>query len=107
MIDCGVFLDRHSDYRDGRLDTAAHVAMKQHMAECDDCRRHDEAIRRGVDILRRAQIDPPDQPLDMDALRKRALKSRPRDDDGPGFPGGDLVAALLVAAPIAPVWMPG
>lgn len=101
MIDCGTFLDQHSDYRDRRLDSAAHLAMKKHIDECDECRRHDQAIRRGVDILRQSEIKPRSEAPDMAALRKRAMKPTGRDDNAPSSPGPDLVAALLAAIPTA------
>lgn len=99
MIDCGVFLDRHSDYRDRRLSPELRQEMQQHMAACERCRRHDEALRRGIDILRRSEIEAA-RPLDMDAVRRRVRKPKNPDDDGPGFPG-PASAAAFVAATVA------
>lgn len=100
MIDCVAFLERYSDYRDCRQKPAARAAMQAHMAVCEDCRRHDEAIARGVEILRQAEIEPSQDELDIAALRARA-----REDDGggdePWHPGPAAAMAALAAVPLA------
>jgi len=65
------------------------------MAACEPCRRHDEALRRGIAVLRRSEIEETSRPLDMDALRRRARGPQGPDDDGPGRPGPDLAAAFV------------
>lgn len=71
--------------------------MRQHMAACEPCRRHDEALRRGIDLLRRSEIEETSRPLDMDAVRRRAGGPESPDDDGPGWPGPDMAAAFMAA----------
>ncbi len=87
MTDCVVFLERYSDYRDCRMNPADHAAMRAHVADCEDCRHHDEAVVRGVDLLRQGEIEPSAGELDMAALRARAREGGDDNGDEPWRPG--------------------
>jgi anti-sigma factor RsiW len=51
-MDCDVFLDGYSEYRDGLLPGAEHGAFAAHLAECASCARYDRVIGKGVRMLR-------------------------------------------------------
>ena len=54
---CKDFLLLYSAYRDGANPRLA-AAMEAHLAVCTSCEAHDQAVRRGVDALRREVILP-------------------------------------------------
>ena len=51
-MDCSTFRDRHLLYLDDALDERDLVGMERHLAECEGCRRHDTAVRRGMLLCR-------------------------------------------------------
>src|SRR5918998_144993 len=51
-MDCTSFRDRHLLFVDDALDERDLVAMERHLAECEGCRRHDTAVRRGMLLYR-------------------------------------------------------
>ncbi len=54
---CNDFLLLYSAYRDGG-DPRLTVAMEAHLAVCASCEAHDQAVRRGVEALKREVILP-------------------------------------------------
>lgn len=54
---CNDFLLLYSAYRDGG-DPRLTVAMEAHLAVCASCEAHDQAVRRGVEVLKREVILP-------------------------------------------------
>ncbi|HEX8394757.1 MAG TPA: hypothetical protein VF665_20600 [Longimicrobium sp.] len=51
-MDCDVFLDGYSEYRDGLLPEAEHGAYAAHLRACASCARYDRVIGKGVRMLR-------------------------------------------------------
>ena len=51
-MDCTSFRDRHLLFVDDALEERDLVAMERHLAECEGCRRHDTAVRRGMLLYR-------------------------------------------------------
>lgn len=52
MMDCDVFLDGYSDFRDGLLAPGERDAYSAHLAACGSCARYDRVLARGVGMLR-------------------------------------------------------
>ena len=98
VMRCTEFLQIYSDYRDGRLsDDGVAFAAERHLVECARCARYDQAVRRGVNVLRTApEIEP--SPAFRHTLRRRLLGVTPPDP----FPAtGRVAASVLVAAAVA------
>jgi hypothetical protein len=51
-MDCTSFRDKHLPFVDDALSERDLVAMERHLAECEGCRRHDTAVRRGMLLCR-------------------------------------------------------
>jgi anti-sigma factor RsiW len=51
-MNCREFRERHLTFVDDAMSDADMVAMQSHLAECDDCARHDTALRRGLLVFR-------------------------------------------------------
>jgi hypothetical protein len=51
-MDCRTFRDRHLAFVDHTMCDAELVGMQRHIAECEECARHDSAMRRGLLIFR-------------------------------------------------------
>ncbi len=49
---CSEFLDRYTDFHDGALAPEESGAFCGHMTRCAACRRYDEVVTRGVELLR-------------------------------------------------------
>ena len=56
---CSDFRKHHLPFVDGAMSDADMVAMQLHLSECEECARHDTALRRGLLIFRNL---PPVQP---------------------------------------------
>lgn len=108
MEGCRAFLDRYSDYRDGRLDDLGRSRFIGHMAECGPCRRYDRVVRRGVDVLRKAPQGVPRRRLSVGDVRRLATAfERESLALGTAGSGVTLAAATLVALLLAAVaWSP-
>lgn len=105
MMDCDIFLDGHSDFRDGLLTLPDRVAFEAHLRECDHCARYDRVVDKGVQVLRdRPALEVSDD--FMDRLQHRlyhvedemAAARRRRSPVSRG-----AVAALAAAASVAAV----
>jgi anti-sigma factor RsiW len=96
---CPDFLERYSDFRDGRLtDRFWLQQMQQHLKACANCQRLHAAIREGVGILRALEPVEP-TPAFRRALRARlAAASSPTELRGALAPGAIAVATLLAVA---------
>jgi anti-sigma factor RsiW len=51
-MDCDVFLDGYSDFRDGLLPQGEQAAFRAHLASCASCARYDRVLAQGVGMLR-------------------------------------------------------
>jgi hypothetical protein len=51
-MDCDVFLDGYSDFRDGLLAQGERAAFVAHLASCASCARYDRVLGQGVCMLR-------------------------------------------------------
>lgn len=49
---CNEFRERHLAFVDGTMSDADMVAMQRHLGECEECSRHDTALRRGLLVFR-------------------------------------------------------
>lgn len=105
---CRAFLDRYSDYRDGRLGDEERSFFAGHMAVCGPCRRYDHVIRKGVDALRKTPPGSPRRNLSVAEVRRLATAvERQSLALGTAGSGVTLVAAVLVAVLMAAVaWSP-
>ena len=98
---CREFRDRHLAFTDGVMPDAELVEMQRHIAECEQCRRHDTAVRRGLLVFRNL---PPIAPSADFSARLNAKLRQLHDADaraamyrGPGV-GSFLAAAAGVMA---------
>jgi hypothetical protein len=96
---CSDFLERYSDFRDGRLtDRVGLQQMQQHLKACARCRRFHAAIREGVGILRALE------PVEPTATFRQTLQARLAAAGPPArlqralTPGAVAVATLLAVA---------
>jgi anti-sigma factor RsiW len=97
---CREFRERHLPFVDGTMSEADMVAMQRHLNECDECARHDTALRRGLLVFRNLA------PVELSAdfamrlhARLRALSQPSQAAQLFGAPGmGALVAAASVVA---------
>ncbi|GBD31964.1 MAG: hypothetical protein KatS3mg081_2320 [Gemmatimonadales bacterium] len=95
-MDCKEFLERYSEYRDGRIcDAEIRRRMFWHLRSCPRCARYDEVLAAGVRVLRSlAQLEPSSD-------FQKTLKTRLSEAAlAPvGLPqAGPVAAALLLAA---------
>jgi anti-sigma factor RsiW len=105
MMDCGTFLEGHSDFRDGLLTLPERVAFDAHLRECNRCARYDRVVEKGVQVLHaRPALEVSDD--FMDRLQHRLYHvddemavARHRRGRGPVSRGA--AAALAVAASVA------
>jgi hypothetical protein len=97
---CSEFRKRHLPFVDGTMSEADMVAMQGHLSECDECMRHDTALRRGLLVFRNlAPVEPsPDFATRLHA-RLRALSQPDQRTELFRAPGmGAFVAAASVVA---------
>jgi hypothetical protein len=97
---CNEFRARHLAFVDGTMSDADMVAMQRHLSECDDCARHDTALRRGLLVFRNlAPVQPsPDFATRLHARLRMLGQVDPRAElfRAPGV-GAFLAAASVVA----------
>ena len=106
--DCRAFLDRYSDYRDGRLGDEGRSFFVGHIAGCGPCRRYNHVIRKGVDALWNTSPGSPRRHLSVGEVRRLAATfERKSLALGTAGSGVTLAAAALVALLMAAVaWSP-
>jgi hypothetical protein len=97
---CSDFRKHHLSFVDGAMSDADMVAMQLHLSECEECARHDTALRRGLLVFRNL---PPVEPSADFATRLharlRALGQPDRRAELFRAPGmGAFVAAASVVA---------
>ncbi len=95
-MDCKEFLERYSEYRDGRIfDPEVHRRMSRHRRSCPRCARYDEVLSAGVRALRSlAQLEPSPRFQRVLEARLSAATLAPTRLPQPG----PVAAALLLAA---------
>jgi len=110
-IDCGSFLELHTDYLDGLLPLEQTRVFDAHAASCPSCGRYDRVVRRGLLLARNAAEIEPSADF-HDRLMERLRMPEPRPSiltSNMAF----MVAAVLVivcvvpALRIAGVWRTG
>ena len=105
---CNHFLLRYSDFRDGALPSGAAQRCSEHLAGCPTCRRYDDVVSRGTDVLRegpspglsedfRARLQHSLYALEEDRRRRRIPKG------GTGASSFIAVAAVLAALVVTPL----
>jgi anti-sigma factor RsiW len=102
---CNEFLEHYTEYRDGLIPREAR-RFARHLSQCASCRRHDQALRRGVLELQDTDTIHPSADF------RRRLEQRLRHEGlvaGPPVTPGraGLVAALFVGVAIALVAFEG
>jgi hypothetical protein len=97
---CSEFRERHLPFVDGTMSEADMVAMQRHLSECDECTRHDTALRRGLLVFRNLPLVEPSADFAMRLhARLRALGQPDRRAELFRAPGmGAFVAAMSVVA---------
>jgi Putative zinc-finger len=101
---CREFRDRHSLFVDARCSAFDENAMRDHMAVCPQCARHDTLVRRSLMIVRNLpRIQPsPDFQARLDArLRAATHVPEPRVASRPSFVAFTAIAATLAFATVA------
>ncbi len=94
---CNEFLRAYSDYRDGLITDARVVwRVREHLAECQRCRRYDRTVARGMSTLRAARVDP-----DPDAAARLQALATPAGHMPPVPAHAGVFAAVLVVAAFA------
>jgi Putative zinc-finger len=97
---CSEFRKRHLPFVDGTMSEADMVVMQRHLNECDECARHDTALRRGLLVFR--NLAPVEPSADFATRLQTRLRALGRTDRGaelfraPGM--GAFVAAASVVA---------
>ena len=51
-MDCSDFLAKYSEHRDGGLEKSERRRVKDHLDACSSCKKYDDTLRRGIDLLR-------------------------------------------------------
>ena len=74
---CNDFLERHTEWLDGELDSAAARRVMAHASRCESCARYDRVVRRGTDLVR--NIVPPVEVSDDFGARVRHRLYHERD----------------------------
>ncbi|MFQ6044737.1 MAG: hypothetical protein ACE5PT_00065 [Gemmatimonadales bacterium] len=103
-MDCSLFLQRYSDFRDELIgDPAVRRSMVDHLGRCTRCTRYHVRISQGTAILRTApELEP--SPGFRDELASRLGQSLLPAADGaePIVPGpAGLMAGLMLVAALA------
>jgi anti-sigma factor RsiW len=95
-MDCKEFLERYSEYRDGRIfDAEVRRRMFRHRSTCPRCARYDAVLSAGVRALRSlAELEPSGG---FQTVLKARLRSAPLAPGGL-LQAGPVAAALLLAA---------
>ena len=81
-MDCRAFRKHHLAYLDDTLPGDLLVSAERHVLECEECARHDTAVRRGLLLFRNL---PPIEPS-PDFAARLELRLRSAVDDGAGVP---------------------
>jgi anti-sigma factor RsiW len=107
---CTEFLEHYTDYRDGLITAPRETRrFKRHLTQCPSCRRYDEALRNGVQVLRGSEVIYPSadfrRRLD-ERLRKEGLIAGPPTLVATPARAG-LIAALFVGVALALVAFEG
>lgn len=51
-MNCTDFLERHTEWLDGELDSPASRELMAHASACESCARYDRVVRRGTQLVR-------------------------------------------------------
>lgn len=91
---CSEFLSRFSDFRDGLLSSEESKSFESHIEACPSCRRYDEVLETGVDLLRAHPISPRD---DFRARLQHSIYSIEEERRRRRVPRGGVGMMSLVA----------
>lgn len=99
-MDCDLFLDGYSEFRDGLLDRAREDGFRAHLDACASCARYDRVVGGGVRLLR------DEEPLVvqddfMARLQHRLYHVDEERAEARRRPRGRTVAGTLAAAAVA------
>lgn len=95
-MDCSEFLELYTDYRDGCLeDAGAARAVREHLSECEACRRYDAVVCRGVMALRSMDELHPSKSIAFAGLTMLPDSAQPVSHAPAKVVGGLMVAAAL------------
>ena len=105
---CRRFLDRYSDYRDGRLEPEVRSELINHLEVCACCARYDRVIRQGVRVLRAEPSEEAARPMRVASVRRRALAADRRSQALSAAGSGMTLAASLIVTVLltAAAWLP-
>ncbi len=96
---CTEFLYLYSDYRDGLItDLRVSRRVRDHLETCAACQRYDEVIRRGVAVLRGAEIGRPPLGIEREVSRPNGMGLV---DETLELRSGRFAGAIMLAAAIA------
>jgi hypothetical protein len=109
-MDCRAFRKHHLAYLDDTMPGDQLVSAERHVSECEDCARHDTAVRRGLLLFRNLQpIEP--SPDFAARLELRLRSAEDGADDVPdwttGGSGRRRVASSTMAMAAAGLLMLG
>ena len=91
-MDCRAFRKHHLAYLDDTMPGDQLVSAERHVLECEDCARHDTAVRRGLLLFRNLQpIEP--SPDFAERLQLRLRDAMADRDDVPDWTGSEAGAA--------------
>lgn len=97
-MDCRSFRKKHLAYLDDTMPAVEMAAMRHHLVACEDCARHDTAIRRSLLVVRNMPTIRPS--ADFGARLRARLAEERRLPVAPPFRGPGLRAFLATAASI-------
>jgi len=96
-MDCREFQDNHLAFIDDTLSGIELVGMLRHIAECENCARHDATVRRSLMLFRNLpRIEP--SPEFSERLHSRLRELRDTERSATFHHSGKFAAAVAVAS---------
>jgi hypothetical protein len=96
-MDCREFQDNHFAFIDDMLSGIELVGMQRHIAECEQCAKHDLAIRRSLMLFRNLpRIEP--SPDFSERLHSRIRELKAAEHSSTLHHSGKFAAAVAVAS---------
>jgi hypothetical protein len=96
-MDCREFQDNHLAFTDDTLSGIELVGMMRHIAECENCARHDATIRRSLMLFRSLpKIEP--SPAFSERLHSRIRELKQAEHSTTFHHSGKFAAAVVLAS---------